>query len=56
MDVGETNVAATKTIDELFVIQTKKLQDCGVEIEYFRDVFHRIHSDFVGRAVDEATL
>src|SRR5437867_906731 len=56
MDVGETYVATTKTIDEFFVIQSKKLEDCGVEIKYFRNVFHRMHADFVGRAIDEAAL
>src|SRR5438128_12377781 len=56
MHVGETHVAATETIDEFFMIQSKKLEDCRVEIEYFRDIFHRIHANFIGRAIDEAVF
>src|SRR5436309_15782111 len=56
MHIGQTHVAATETVDEFLVIQSEKLEDGGVEIEYFRDVLHRMHADFVGRAVDKTAL
>ena len=56
MHIGQTHVSATETVGEFLMIQSEKLEDGGMEIEYFRDVFHRMHADFVGRAVDEAAF
>ena len=40
MNIRKTDIAATKTVSEFLVIQSQKLEDCGVEIEHFCDVFH----------------
>ena len=56
MHIGQAHVSATETVGEFLMIQSEKLEDGGMEIEYFRDVFHRMHADFVGRAVDKTAL
>ena len=40
MHIGETDIAAAKTVREFLMVQSEKMEDCGVEIEYLRNIFH----------------
>ena len=56
MHVGQAVVAAAVAEGETLVVQSKLMQDGGVQVVERADVFHGVHAQFVGRAVGRAPL
>ena len=56
MHIGETEIAALKAVDELLVIETKQVQDSGLEIVDMDFVAGNRKTEFVGLAIIEAPL
>ena len=55
-DVGEPKVAAAVAVGQPFVIQAHEVQDRGVQVVNMHAIFDRLHAQFVGRTVNEASL
>jgi hypothetical protein len=54
VDIRETIVAALKAISELFMVETQKVQESGVEIVNMDGIGRDIETEVIGDAVDVA--
>src|ERR1044071_1376528 len=55
VNIGKTKIAARMPKSQPGVIETKKLEDCGVQIVDVHRIFHRLETEIVGGAMDIAT-
>lgn len=56
MDVGETEIAAGVSVGELLVIESKLVENRGMEIVDVDRVFRDVHSELVAGPVGCAAL
>ncbi len=55
IDVGEAEVAASIAIGELFVINTKEVQDGGMKVMHMDFLLHGVHAYFISGAIGETS-
>ncbi len=56
MDIGQAHVAAAVAERQALIIQTKHVQDRGVQVVHRDRVFNGVHSELVCRAVNRASF
>ena len=56
MNVCQTKIPACISKGKSFMIDTKQMQDCGMEVVNMHLVFDHRRANFVGVAVTNATL
>ena len=56
VNVGQAHVAATKPVCQLFVVNSKQVQHCGVQVVNLDLVFDGFVAELVGRSVDLSAL
>ena len=56
VNIGEAHVTTAEPIRQLLVIKPEQPKNSRVKVVNFRDILHRPHTRFIGRAINEPAL